>query len=368
MGLSTAYHLTQMGVKDVLVLERDETPILHSSGRSAGGLRLQFSSEVNIRLSQYSLERFENFDEEMGVPSGLHQIGYLFLHSNPEQWDGIAAQVELQKSLGVPVQVLSPEDIRELAPYVVVDDLLGATFCPSDGYADPYSVARGYQLRAQAAGVRILTDTDVIRVLSEGGRVTGVETDRGVFSGNVVLNAAGPWAGELGRRAGVEVPVEPYRRQIYVTTPFDDLPGNMPFTIDFATSAYCRREGDRLLLGMSDPDEPASFNVHTDEAFMYKMITTLVNRVPVLVDAAIHRGWGGLYEVTPDSNAIVGEHPDLAGFFLAVGFSGHGFQHAPAVGRVMAELISGASPFIDVSDLELARFRTGRLLREGAVV
>lgn len=368
VGLSTAYHLARIGIRDVLVLEREEALVMHSSGRSAGGIRLQFSSEVNVRLSQYSLERLKHFEEEMGVPADLKQVGYLFLASDPEIWESLKTQVALQNSLGVPSRTLNVAEIKELAPYVVTDDLLGATFCPEDGYADPYSVARGYELRAREMGVRILTETTVTRVLTEGDRVVGVETNRGTFYGRAVLNGAGAWAGELGRMAGVEVPVRPFRRQIYITDPFPALPDDMPFTIDFVTSAYCRKEGNRILMGMSDPDEPESFNSHTNDTFLIKLIETITRRVPVLAEAGIFRGWGGLYEVSPDHNAILGEHPDLQGFFLAVGFSGHGFQQTPAVGRVMAELIAGQKPFIDISPLGLERFRRGQAAHERAIV
>lgn len=368
IGLSIAYHLAQKGFREVLVLERELAPIMHSSGRSASGIRLQFSSDVNIRLSQYSLERLKHFEEEMGVPSDLRQVGYLFLLNEPEAWQAFQTQTLLQRSLGVPTELLTPAEIGQRFPWVAGDDLLGASFCPEDGYADAYSVARGYEQQARALGVRILTETTVTAVLTQAGHVSGVETNRGHISAPVVVNAAGAWAGELGRLAGVEVPVKPYRRQIFTTTPFHGLPEEIPLTIDVATSSYCRREGDRVLMGMSDKSEPSSFRTNTDDQFLVKLLEALTRRIPVLEEANIHRGFAGLYEVSPDHNAILGSHPDLEGLFLANGFSGHGFQQAPAVGRVLAELIAGEPPLIDVSSLGLERFRRGTENREHMVV
>lgn len=368
MGLSAAYHLARKGYGKVVVLEKEETLVSQSSGRSAGGVRLQFSSAVNVQLSQYSLERLKRFEQEMGVPCDLRQVGYLFLLSSEADLRSFQEQVALQRSLGVPTQVLSPQEVKEIAPFAVTDDLVGATFCPEDGYADPFSVARGYELRARELGVQILTGTAVTRVLSAAGRVTGVATSQGEIHAPVVLNAAGAWAGELGRAAGVEVPVKPYRRQIYITDLFPQLPDDMPFTIDFATTAYCRKEGSRILMGMSDQAEPSSFQIHTDDRFLLSLIEAISGRIPVLAEAGIYRGWGGLYEVTPDHNGIIDEHPNLKGFFIAAGFSGHGFQQSPAVGRVVSELIADGKPFIDVSPLGIGRFARGGAANERAVV
>ena len=214
----------------------------------------------------------------------------------------------------------------------------------------------------------IRTGAEVTGLRVAGGRIAGVDTADGQLPTRVVVNCAGPSAGTVGRMAGVDVPVLPYRRQVYVTAPYPGLPGDMPMVIDYDTAGYVRGDGGGLLMGASDPDEPSSYRTDPDDAGVLLLGRTIMRRVPLLAEAEIVRSWAGLYEVTPDENPVLGPVPELPGFFVANGFSGHGFQHSPAVGRVMAEMILGLTPSVDVSTLDLARFRDGRLIRENAAI
>jgi sarcosine oxidase subunit beta len=266
------------------------------------------------------------------------------------------------------VRTLAPDEVAARFPYVATAGLVGATFCPEDGYADPHAVVQGLARQARRLGVSIRTGTEVTGIRLADGRIAGVDTPAGPLAAPVVVNAAGPYAGPVGRLAGVDVPVRPYRRQVYVTAPHLGLPGDMPMTIDYDTASYVRGDGGGLLMGASDPDEPSSARTDSDDLGVLLLGRTIMRRVPRLAEAEIVRSWAGLYEVTPDENPVLGPVPELPGFFVANGFSGHGFQHSPAVGRVLAEMILGLTPSVDVSSLDLARFREGRPIRENAAI
>ncbi len=367
MGASVAYHLARRGCSGVVILERDRLAE-GSTSLSAGGIRQQFSHPANIRISQESVRVFERFHQEFGAPIDFHQVGYLFLATSPEAWAEFQANVEVQRGLGVPVEGLTPEEIHRRWPYLAVDDVVGGTFCPEDGYADPYSVAMAYASAARRLGVRIEEKTPVTGVVVEGGRVWGVLTPRGRLSGPVVVNAAGAWAAQVGALAGVELPIQPYRRQVFVTAPFPPIPKPVPMIIDFEASFYFRGEGPGILMGMSDWDEAPSFNTHVDWGFLEKVVDQAVRRAPILEDIRVLRGWGGLYEMTPDDNPILGWAPGVEGFLVMAGFSGHGFQQGPAVGRLMADLILDGHTDLDLSPFAPGRF-AGQLTRaERAVV
>jgi sarcosine oxidase subunit beta len=358
VGLSTAYHLARKGIRDVLVLEREATHAQGSSGRSAGGVRLEFSHPSAIRFSQYGLEVLENFEEEFGISPSFHRCGYLFVTSDRARWDALLAAAAIQQGMGVPVEPLDASTIRSRFPYIELPELKGGLFGPRDGVGDPAAVAYGYIRRARELGVEVRFGATVTGITSERERVTGVVTGAGDrIATEHLVNAAGPQARAVARLAGIDLPVYPYRRSIYVTGPFDGLPEDMPMTLDLDTTSYLRREGRSILLGMSDPEEPSSENLETDQPSLEKMIATLLPWVPALETASIMRGWAGLYEISPDDTAIIGAVEECRGFYLANGFSGHGFQHAPAAGRVIAELIAGEEPFVDLAPFRLSRFR-----------
>jgi sarcosine oxidase subunit beta len=355
MGASTAYHLARRGCSSVVILEKDLLAQA-STGLSAGGIRQQFSHPANIRLSQEAVRVFERFEEEFGVDMEFRQVGYLFLAQSEEVWEEFLTNVEVQRQYGVPVEALSPEEIKHRWPYLNVEDLRGGTFCGEDGYADPYMAAMGFANAARRMGVRIEEQTRVTSIRIEDGQVRGVETTRGPISAPVVVDVAGPWADEVARMAGFDLPAAPYRRQVFMTQAFEAIPKPVPMILDIEPAFYFRGEGPGVLMGMSDPDEPSSFNLNVDYAFMEQVIEAAIHRAPILEDCEILRGWGGLYAITPDDNPIIGPLPGAEGLFCAIGFSGHGFQQSPTVGRILSELIVDGRTDFDLSPFAHDRF------------
>ncbi|MGE5265415.1 MAG: NAD(P)/FAD-dependent oxidoreductase [Acidobacteriota bacterium] len=370
MGTSTAYHLAQRGAGKVLLLEREKFLGMGSTGRNAGGVRYQFSTEVNVRLSLYSLEVISNFQDLFGISADYRPIGYLFLLTTPEEVATFKANVDMQQRVGVPsVQYLERDEIARLVPKVNLDRVLGGTLCPRDGLADPNSVTQGFAKAALGAGALVETDTTVTGIKLEAGRIAGVVTNRGEIATRAVVNCAGPWAASIGEMAGLKIPILPVRRQFFTTDAVPEFPRDHVFTIEFATSLYFHPEGPGILVGMSNPDEKPGDTYAIDEEFHLKTLERAVYRLPLIEHARVTRQIAGLYEVTPDGHPVLGPAMDVAGFYIAAGFSGHGFQHSPATGKVMSEIIlDGASRTIDVSMLDLARFDQGRLIREVNVV
>jgi sarcosine oxidase subunit beta len=373
MGASVAYHLARRGVTNVVLLEREQLLGTGSTGRNAGGVRHQFSNAANIRLSIESIALFEHFAEEVGQPIDFHQDGYLFLLTAPASVETFRANVSLQRSLGVDVQWLDARQAAALAPGLDVGGVAGATFCQRDGVADPNGVTMGFARAAQAAGVSIERDTEVTGIQVHAGRVAGVETTRGPIETRAVVNAAGPHARAVGRMAGIDVPVDPYRRHIFIATIDGNagaptVPASHILVIDFDTSFYFHREGAGLLFGMGDPDETPTFDTTVQWDFLPQVVDVAVRRLPALADASISHAWAGLYEVTADGNPIIGPADGVDGFYQINGFSGHGFQHSPAAGRILADVISGRDPAFDVSPFAHARFARGGVVGERYVV
>jgi sarcosine oxidase, subunit beta len=362
IGTSLAYHLGQKGVRGVVLLEKGMLGE-GATAKCVGGIRFQFSTEINILFSLESWKMWQHFEELTGVDLGFKKVGYLFLATTPEEWETFQANSRMQKSHGIPVEMLSPEEIHHRWPYLRVDDLQGGTYCPWEGYAGPYEALTGYAKGARKSGVKIYEGTEVQQILVENGKVLGVETPKGKIYAPIVINAAGPYAEEVGRMAGVEVPVKPYRRQIFFTAAFPWISDPIPLVIDFHRGWYFRREGDGLLIS-GPKDDFSSFNVNVDYDAMVEVAENSLFRVPVMEKAQITRGWAGSYEISPDNHAILGEVPERRGFYLANGFSGHGFQHSPAAGKFMAELILGEKPTIDFSVLSIERLRKGEYIRE----
>jgi sarcosine oxidase subunit beta len=355
MGASTAYHLAQRGCTDVVILEK-ELLAQASTGLSVGGIRQQFSHPANIRLSQEAVRVFERFEETFGVDMEFRQVGYLFLAQSEDVWQEFLDNVKLQHQYNVPVEALPPDEIKHRWPYLNVEDLQGGTFCPEDGYADPYMAAMGFANAARRLGVRIEEQTKVTAIHIEDSRVRGVETTRGPISAPVVVNVAGPWGGEVAQMAGFDLPVKPYRRQVFMTQAFEPIPKPIPLILDIEPAFYFRGEGPGVIMGMSDHDEPSSFNTNFDYAFAERIIEAAIQRATILEEAEFMRGWGGLYAITPDDNPIIGALPELDGHFCAIGFSGHGFQQAPTVGRILSELILDGETDFDLSPFVHDRF------------
>lgn len=362
VGASVAYHLARRGVTNVIVVEKEATEVSGSTARSAAGVRHQFSSPTNVQLSLYSIERLKHFHAEVGGHSELRQVGYLFLINNPTDWAVYQRNVAMQRSLGARVDLLSPADVRRFVPDTVLDDLVGATFGPDDGYCDPHGIAMGYLRAAQALGVRLLRNAGVEAINVSAERIVGVQTAAGAIACDVLINCAGAWSGQVAALAGLEVPVRPYRRCVYMTTPFNGIPHPMPLTIDVASGFYMRHEGQSLLLGRSNPAEPSSTLLTVDWDWLDQVLDAGLARFPILERAGLaeQQCWAGLYEITPDSNPILGRHPALANYFHAGGFSGHGVMHAPATGLLLAEeVIDGRAHTIDIDPLRITRFAAG---------
>jgi sarcosine oxidase subunit beta len=403
VGSSVAYHLAQAGCRNVLVIEREAHQGKGSTGKSMGGVRAQFSTPVNIQMSRYSIDFFSKFDEVVGHPADYRAHGYLFCATNEKHLAYLRANRARQHALGVTnVEWVTPADIVAMVPQLRVDDVLGGTFCPTDGFVDPHSVMMGFMLNARALGARLWLDTQVTGIQVDPGsaevpsasggtstasrenadgtsalpalearRISGVETSRGFVSTRVVVNAAGAWAAEVARMAGARLPVEPLRRQLVPTEPFDQLPKRFPMVIDMSTGFHFRREGKGILLAWNDPEETPGFKTEFEPTFVEKILTHAAARVPCLAEAEVNprRAWAGLYEMTPDHHAIIGPSPNVAGLYFVNGFSGHGVMHSPASGRIAADLIlRGRSELIDATQLSVERFAEGRLLEETAVL
>lgn len=360
MGASIAYHLAQRGMNDVTIYEREEALGTGATGKCAGGVRLQFSTAANIEMSRISIAALERFDEEMGEPIDFKRNGYLFVLTREEDFEAFRENAGRQREMGVPVQVLTPEEARGIVPQLSIDDLVGATFCSADGIANPHAIVQGYARNARRLGVEIVRSAEVTDIETSGERARAVLVDGERWETKWVVNAAGPWARGVGELAGVKVPVEPVRRQYFITHPMSWISETFPLLIDWGTGVYMHRESGGMLIGESDPDEPPSFNQQVDWDFLADVAEHAAARVPPLEEAEIQSGVAGLYEVSPDHNAILGHVPELENFVCANGFSGHGMQHAPAVGLAIAELITeGESASVDLAPYRIDRFDEG---------
>ncbi len=368
MGASAAYHLAKRGMKNIVLLEKEEFFGTGATGRCAGGVRYQFSTEINVKLSLESLPMIERFREEIGQDVNYRQCGYLLIATDEKDAATFKHNVELQNRLGVQTQLLSGEEVRARLPLMKFEDALAGTFNQKDGIVDPNSVVAGYISAAQKLGVKALNHTEVTGICVKGDEIEAVETTHGAIQTRRILNAAGPWAGQIGEMAGVQIPILPIRRQMFTTDPLKEVPEDFPFVIDFAQSLYFHREGEGLLIGMSNQQEKPGFDQNIDEEFEFVNLEAAIERMPLLERASRASHWAGLYEVTPDAHPIFGGS-NLKGFTICAGFSGHGFMHGPVAGKLMSEyILDGKFSTLDVSMLDLARFEEGRLIKEYNVV
>ncbi len=357
IGASIAYHLAARGVPGVVVFEREEELGTGSTGKCAGGVRLQFSTAANVEMSRISIAALKRFEDELAQPVDFKQNGYLFVLTREEHLDTFRKNAEKQRALGVPVDVISPEQARRIVPLLRVDDLVGATFCHEDGIANPHAIVQGYARGARGLGAAFLKSSEVTSMEVTSGRVVSLAAGGERFEVERVVNAAGPWAKLIAKMAGVHLPVEPVRRQYFITKPLEWIPDSFPLLIDWGTGVYMHKESGGMLVGESDTNEPPSFHQQVDWDFLATVSEHAVARIPRLQEAEIATGVAGLYEVSPDHNAILGPVPGIENFFCANGFSGHGMQHAPAVGLAIAELMTeGAARSVDLAPYDIARF------------
>ncbi len=368
MGASAAYHLAQRGMKNIVLLEKEEFFGTGATGRCAGGVRYQFSTDINVRLSIESLPMIERFKDEIGQGVDYRQCGYLMIATNEQDATTFKRNVELQNSLGVQTQLLSGEEVRARLPLMRFEDAIAGTFNQKDGLVDPNSVVAGYISAAQKLGVKALNRTEVTGIRVSGDKVAAVETTQGVIQTRELLNAAGPWSAPIGEMAGVKLPVIPIRRQMFTTNPLKGISDGFPFVIDFAQSLYFHREAEGFLIGMSNQNEKPGFDQNVDEEFECVNLEAAIERMPLLERASRASHWAGLYEVTPDAHPIFGGS-NVEGYSICTGFSGHGFMHGPVSGKLMSEyILDGKFSTVDVSVLDLARFDEGRLIKEYNVV
>ncbi len=367
MGASTLYHLAARGQNAVL-LERNEFFGQEATGRCAGGVRYQFSTEINVRLSLESLPMLERFKDETGQDVDYRQCGYLLVATDEKDAAAFKRNVEMQNRLGVDTQWLTGDEVRRRLPQMRFADALAGTFGPKDGLVDPNGVVMGYISAAAKLGGKSFSKVEVTGIEVKSGKVKSVKTNQGVIETPLVVNAAGPWAGVVGEMAGVRIPITPVRRQMFTTTALPEVPADFPFVIDFAQSLYFHREGSGLLIGMSNPNEKPGFDENVDADFELVNLEAAIARMPLVEKAGMVSHWAGLYEVTPDAHPVFGKTP-VDGFLVVGGFSGHGFMHGPVSGKLMTELIlDGGFRTLDVSMLDLARFDEGREIREYNVV
>ena len=378
IGTSLAFHLARQGCRDVVVLEKDGIGS-GATEKCAGGIRQQFSVAANIRLSMESVRFFADFENETGCVPDFRQNGYLILATTPAEMAEFQGNVALQQRLGLAVDLLSPQEVVKILPGLRVDDIRGASFCRTDGYADPYSVVHGFASAAKRQGVRIIQNTAVTGIDLRQDRVQGVVTPAGRYAAPIVINAAGAYAALVGKMAGLDIPVRPTRRHIFVTEPVfrrekDFLPGDHwlqpPMVVDFHNGFWFRREGPGLILGMRNPDEPPGFATSVDWDFFTSAVAPSgCRRLPALADIGIMRAQAGLHPDTPDDMAILGRAPGIEGLYLACGMCGHGFMHAPAVGRLMAALVLGKIKELpDAALFDLTRFQSGQSTKEKAII
>ncbi len=373
VGSSIAWHLVHAGCRGVLVIERESSQGKGSTGKSMGGVRAQFSTPVNIQMSLYSIPFYARFEEVVGHPADYRPQGYLFLATRESHLAYLRGNFERQTRLGLKTaRLLSPEEIRSMLPQLRSDDVLGGSFCSTDGFVDPYSVMNGFMASAIEQGATLWKKTEVTGIVRGQDGTFRLETTRGPLSTRTVVNAAGAWAAPIARMAGIDLPVEPLRRMLVPSEPFSDFPHTSPMVIDMSTGFHFRPEGRGFLLAWNDPQETPGYKTEFEPTFIEKILVHAADRVPAFENLPVNpkRAWAGLYEMTPDHHCVLGAVAAVPGYFLANGFSGHGVMHSPATGKILADLIlQGKTEVVDdVSVLGLERFAKGELLHETAVL
>lgn len=367
-GLSTAYNLARLGCRDVVLIEQGYLAS-GSTGRCGAGVREQWGTEMNCRLAKASIKMFEHLNEELEYDGDIEfkQKGYLILAHTEKEYEQFKKNVALQNSLGIPSELVTPERAKEIVPMLDIEGLLAATYCPEDGHINPFKTVEAYARAARRFGVRIETYTRVTGIKKEGDRITGVVTDRGEIDAPVLVNTAGAYANPIGKMVGLDLPVYPERHQILVTEPVEPIQD--PMVMSFSRRFYCQQTPHgSFIMGMGDPNEPKDFDLGHSWQFLKEMSRTITHHLPAMAGLRVVRQWAGLYENSPDRQPIIGGAPGLPGFYMAIGFSGHGFMLGPMAGKVLAEMILGMSTSIDVNMLDLGRFDRGEPIIEPSVV
>jgi sarcosine oxidase subunit beta len=367
IGASIAYNLADKGMKDIVVLEQNYIAS-GSTGSCGAGIRQQWGTEMNCLLSKKSMEIFENINNILDTQRDieLKQGGYLLLAFSKKELDQFKENVKLQHRYGIPSEILTVKEAKEIVPQLNTEGITGATYCPPDGLANPFRVTQAYVEAAQRKGVEFYTYTKAEDIITENGKVKKVITDQGEIETNKVVNAAGGFSKEVSRMAGIEIPTKSERHEILVTEQVNPI--LKPMVMSFSYNIYCQQTPDgSFVMGYGDPDEPESHNIKSSWQFLEEMSKKATHLLPFLKKIRVIRQWAGLYNITPDAQPILDEATDLEGFFMAVGFSGHGFMIAPMTGILMSEMILGEELSIDI-ELDLERFENDRLILEPSVV
>lgn len=366
MGCALAYQLAIHGV-NVILIERD-TLASQSTARNAGGVRQQFLNEATVRMQMLSLALFDSFEEEFGTSPGFKRIGYIFVLTRETDGQAFREGLAMWERLGIrDARWVSADDIHDLSPAVSTDDVIGGTFCPSDGIASPVDVTYAYAAAARRLGARLFEHCELRGFDRRGDCIAGVQTTQGKIDCGAVFICAGAWSRQVGQLAGVEVPVDPYRRDVYVTGPVRGVSRDTPMTVDFATGFYFHPEGEGALVGMGNA-EPPTFRMDRDPTFLERLGPVVAHRAPAFLEAGVRTGWAGLYEITPDYQPILGPVSNVRGLWCGCGFSGHGFMQAPAASMLLVEQFVYGQPSIELAAFSHDRFAENRLSPESAVI
>ena len=367
-GCALAFELAKRGRRDIIVIEKKYLTS-GSTGRCGAGIRQQWGTVLNATLARDSTRLFERLEDYTGYNGdcGLNQGGYLLVAYTEAEWNQFQKNVELQQSLGIPVQKLDPKGAKEVVPHLNTDGLLGATFCPTDGHANPFHCTFAYAKAAEKMGVEFATYTEVTGLRTAGDKIAGAETDKGYVEAGTVINAAGYNASKITQMVGIEVPVLPERHQILITEPVNHIQN--PMVISFCHHIYCQQTPHgSFIMGIGDPSEPVSYNIQSSWKFLEDCAAQITRVLPILKNIRIVRQWAGLYDMSPDCNPIIDEMRGVKGFYTVAGFSGHGFMVAPKTAIIIAQQLTGEKPDIDINLFSADRYRTGQLLLEPSVV
>lgn len=368
IGVAVAYHLAVKKYGSIAVVEKDQYLGNGSTAKCAGGIRAQFSSEINVRMSMLSERKFETFAEEMDAEVQFDQVGYLFVLTSEEQIASFRKQFAIWQRLGHPCEWLSRDQIATLAPPLRVDDILAGTFSQKDGIGDPHQFTQGYVTAARRLGVKFFLESEATNIRTTGDKITSVMTASGELLTDTVVNAAGPYSAQIARWVGIDLPVHPIKRQIVTSGPLNFISDTFPMVVDIGSGLYTHKESGGLLMGWADRDTPIGFDESVHPDYTDAILMKALDRIPQMETAEIKAVWGGLYESTPDHHAIIGSSGVYPRLFHATGFSGHGFMQAPAAGIVVSELICGEETSIDISPLSAERFAVAPLASEDTVI
>lgn len=366
VGCSIAYNLAKLGAKNIILLEKN-TLASGATGRCGAGIRQQFGTKMNCILARESIKIFENLSQELEYDIELNQGGYLILAYTEKEVNQFKKNVALEQSLNIKVRFITVEEAKEIVPPLNTEGILAATFCPTDGHANPFKTNFAYAEAAERLGVKVYTFTEVKEIETENHKIVAVNTDKGKVLTPIVVNAAGGYSGIIGKMVGVDLPVYSQRHQILITEPLDPL--FRPMLMSFSRNFYCQQTPHgSIIMGFGDPNERKDGDIGSSWQFAQEMAQKMTAVLPLLKEVSMIRQWAGLYNMSPDAQPILGEHPQIEGFYMAIGFSGHGFMLAPITSKLIAELILKRKTSLPIDKLEIGRFERGELIIEPSVV